>query len=317
MTVRGLLALLAPLMILALACGPAAAPDSGVPAIRPLAQAETPTEPLKPTPTPDPYPTKPTPVPPTPVPTKAPTADQPPAATLPPAHPEGLEGCKSVVLFRDDTDVAYQNWCGERLLRHVAETCSPQPPEAGQWQCGEGIVAGYDSFIFRYGAAKCAGISAMSSEKHACLRKSADDLDKGFFAIFEAWEKVRIGASRDAGVAKAAVEVMDCLESKGFEDVDEELLFPWQRLESPAEAKAREGRLSQREKDLRADLLPPTRDCAKLHGFYDTQDAAWTAELVRLDREERDTVADLIREGLLDALRKPGVVVFLTGERPQ
>ena len=157
----------------------------------------------------------------------------------------------------------------------------------------------------------------MSAEKRACLAQSADDLDKGFFAIFEAWEKVRIGASRDAGVAKAAVEVADCLESKGFEDVDEELLFPWQRLESPAEAKAREGRLSRREKDLRADLLPPTRDCAKQHGFYDAQDGAWTAELVRLNREEPETVADLIREGLLDALRKPGVVVFLTGEMPR
>ena len=317
MTVRRLVALLAPLMILALACGPATAPDSSAPGIEPLAQGDTPAEPTKSTPTPDPYPIKPTPVPPTLVPTKPSTTDPPPARTPSLVHPEGLEGCKSVVLFRDDTDVDYQGWCGEQLLRHVAKTCSPQPTEAGQWQCGEGIVAGYDSFIVRYGAAKCAGISAMSSEKNACLRKSADDLDKGFFAIFEAWEKVRIGASRDAGVAKAAVEVMDCLESKGFEDVDEELLFPWQRLESPADAKAREGRLSQREKDLRADLLPPTRDCAKLRGFYDTQDAAWTAELERLDREEPDTVADLIREGLLDALRKPGVVVFLTGERPQ
>ena len=140
MTARKLLALLTPLMILVLACGPAAAPDSGAPVTEPLAQADTTTQAPKPTPTPDPYPAKP-PLPSEPRPTLTPV----------PEHPEGLEGCKSVAIFKYEADVEHHGWCEEQLTQHVGTTCQQEPTEAEQRQCGEDIVQEYHSVLFRYG----------------------------------------------------------------------------------------------------------------------------------------------------------------------
>ncbi len=316
MTPRRLLALLASLVILALACGPAAAPDSGAPAIGPFAQGDTPAEPPKPTSTPDPYPTKPNPIPSTPVPTKPPTADQPPAATPFPAHPEGLEGCKSVAVFKYEADVEHQGWCAEQLTQHVRNTCQQEPTEAEQRQCGEDIVQEYRSVLYRYGASRCAGMRSGSSAKLECVHRSSEDLEKGLVSMFEAWDKVRIGGNRDPNVVTAMKDVVTCLEGRGFEDIDQGLLFVWQGAESPGDMKAGEGQLSVTEKSLAADLLEPSIDCGKQHGLFDAQDVAWVTELRRLDKEEPETVADLIREGLMEALDKPGTAAFLAGDMP-
>ena len=309
MKIPRLFALLIPLTLLALACGPTAVSDSGAPPAPVVVQT---------TPEPDTLPTKPPYVPPTPEPDTAPvkpvTPEPPPTPAPPLAHPEGIAGCKSVVAFRDVTEVAYQDWCTEQLFTLVSDTCRDQPTGAEQRQCGGDVVADYDSIIFRHGAAHCAGISYGDGEKEACLTQSGEDLGKAFGSLFEAWEKVRLGASGDAAVAKATDDVVACLEGKGFEDVDKGLLFPWQRLESPADHKAREARLTQQEKDLRLDLVEPSQDCAKQHGLFEAQEAAWSTELKRLHKEEPALATDLVREGLLEALRKPGVTVFLTGE---
>ena len=98
-------------------------------------------------------------------------------------------------MFRDDGGVAYQNWCMEQLPRLVLDTCSSLPNAAEQRDCGESMMASYDSIILRHSAARCAGITRSRSEKDACLMQSAEDADKAFLNIFQAWEKVRLGAA--------------------------------------------------------------------------------------------------------------------------
>ena len=180
----------------------------------------------------------------------------------------------------------------------------------------EDIVQEYHSVLFRYGPSRCEGIRFGSSAKLECVRRSLEDLEKGLVSMFEAWDKLRIRGNRDPNVVTAMKDVVTCLEGRGFEDIDQDLLFYWQGAESPGDMKAREGRLSVTEKTMAADLLEPSIDCGKQHGLFDAQDVAWVAELRRLDREEPETVADLIREGLMEALEKPGTASFLAGEMP-
>ena len=306
---RSLLAV--PLLILALACGPAAISDSG-PSVPPAVAQADPQVTATPEATSTPVPTKPPYVPPTPRPTKPPAPN--PTSTPPPSHPDGLEGCESVVIFHHEADLSYQQWCGEQIVQQVIEECSTLPTTAEQRQCGEDVVEDYDSIVFRHGAMRCVGITA-TPERQACVTQAGDDFGKAYLRLIEAWEKVRIGADGATAVLKATEDVVACLEADGFDDGDMDLLFQWQIFETPADGKVRDSRLSQQEKDLRADLIEPSRDCGKQHGLFEAQEEAWTAELERLEEEEPLVVAELIREGMLDALRKPGVLAFLTGER--
>ena len=318
MMIRWLLTLLVPLTLLALACGPAAVSDPSEP---PAPVAQTDTEPTGTPPPPTPFPTKPPLPTPTPNPndsyirmvgpsiTPVPTLD--PFAEMFSPHPEGLDGCKSMGMLQDSYDpFSHQGWCKQQLGKLVVNTCEHLPTAAEQWECGEAVVAEYDSISLRRIGYHCDGITHSSSERETCTHQALEDFAKALRNLAEAWEKVRLGAADDPDVAKATEEVVGCLKAQGFEDVGKELLFPWQVMEFPAAEKARDERLTQQEKQLRDD-------CAKQHGLYETQKTAWAAELERLDKEEPDLVADLIREGLLETLRKPGVPLFLSGEVPQ
>ena len=60
-------------------------------------------------------------------------------------------------------------------------------------------------------------------------------------------------------------------------------------------------------------MAGPSKECAKIHGLFEAQDAAWAEELRRLDKTEPETVAILIRERMLEALEKPGASRLVTG----
>ena len=136
-----------------LGCASAAQPNAGADS-PPLAQAEG-TEDPTPTPEPTAEPVDPT-KPPLPTEQPRPTREPRPPKTRPaptpePAHPDGLEGCKGVVLFDGDpTATKYMGWCMEQLVDHIAQQCSTQPADA-QRQCGENIVQEYRSHLFRHG----------------------------------------------------------------------------------------------------------------------------------------------------------------------
>ena len=293
-----------------LACGPTAIPDGGGGSSK-SADAE-------PTPTSTPWPTKPTVPPKTAQPTKPPlmTPTPEPGYEPPPAHPEGLEGCKAYGLFGSPEEIAYFEWCSEQVTAEVKSGCSGLDTENAQLACGEEIVAEYKSFSIREGPFKCKGLSSGSQRLEQCLLTSVEDIDKAFIAIYEAWGKVRARGDADSEVGTALKDTIKCLEDMGHEDIDADLLFGWQRFEHPVEHKARKDSLTQEDKDSITELHEPSRDCAKKNGLFTAQDTAWIAELERLDQDEPETVDILIQEGLLEALKKPGVEPFLTGDRP-
>ena len=66
----------------------------------------------------------------------------------------------------------------------------------------------------------------------------------------------------------------------------------------------------------RKALAKLVQSILKKNSLFTAQDTAWIAELERLDQDEPETVDILIQEGLLEALKKPGVETFLTADRP-
>ena len=309
-------------LLLALACGPAAAPAA------PGTQAE-PTPTLEPEATPDPAQAEPTahptpdltprtktpvPNPPDPLPTHTATPGVRPTSTPLPVHPQGLEGCKNLVLFGDDDlegSSEVVDWCMGQLTISVGACLQESSPEA-QRRCGENIADEYRSYYLRYSSPRCAAIEDSEAQRE-CRMDSNDDFDKALGDMYGAWEKVRIGAEGDPAVAEAWKDTTTCLEEHGFKNIDRDLLFAWQRLSPPADWEAYERGLSPEKKDLRFRMDQPARDCAKEHGLFDAQDIAWAEELRRLGKTEPELVGGLINEGLLEALDKPGTARFLGG----
>ena len=299
-----------------LACGPAAAPAT------PVTQAE-PTPTLEPEATPDPDNPKPTWIPPTPLPFKTPVPEPPDTSRA--AHPDGIEGCKALSTFGvEDTNARdYVDWCSDQLRTQVNTTCRPLETLEAQRRCGDDIVAEYRLATLRYGP-QCSGlteeVSPVASDtppsgahpSTVCLQEMTDEGLKAIFAMYEAWTKVRIGGDRDPAVVEAMKDVDTCLEEKGYKDVDPELLFVWQRLGGGTEKEQQYmSVLTPEARKLGEELMEPARDCGKMHGLFEAQDAAWAEELRRLDKEEPATVEHLIREGLLEALEKPGTAKLL------
>ena len=244
------------------------------------------------------------------------TLGTPTPITSPPAHPEGLEGCRQVRMFFDDGNLKYQSWCMQELPKHVHNSCSSFTTAAEQLKCGEDIVNGYDSMLFRYDYAKCAGIESPGEVATQCSQGVMGATNKSFSGIFEGWEKMQIAGNQDPEVVKAWDATIACLEDKEFKNVDRELLFPWQRTDDPATHVAKEEALTGPDKDLRERLIEPSRDCAKQNGLFTAQEAAWAAALRQLSKTEPGLVADLIRDGLLEELEKPGVSIYVGGGLP-
>lgn len=327
-----------------LACGPVAPPNDGTPsggeAPPPLAQDSEPTptpapEPA-PTPTPAPEPT-PTPAPtekpppepdPTPVytdphPTKAelppetpePTQPPDPAITLDAAHPQGIEGCKTVVMLGGNTDMTHQGWCADQLASHVADNCSTQTTTETQLQCGQQVVSGFDSLLFRSGGFQCWAISNLPNRRE-CLAESAGDFETNLQKLNTAWERSREAVWQDPKVQKAWTNTQECLKGKGFENVPLALVFGWQKAQFPDEKRASDQALTDAERKLMERLVKPSGECAVQEGLYAAQEVAWIAEINRLNEESPEVLEILVREGFLANLEKPGVSFFLNGDLP-
>lgn len=107
-----------------------------------------------------------------------------------------------------------------------------------------------------------------------------------------------------------------CLNDAGFRGVDPDLLFHWQHGLLPSEYAEREDRLTDAEKDPRKRVQEPSRTCAHQEGLFAAQDSAWAAEVRRLQETEPQAVDELVREGFLEALERPGEPTFITGDLP-
>ena len=104
---------------------------------------------------------------------------------------------------------------------------------------------------------------------------------------------------------------MTCLEASGYESIDSDLLFPWQVFEDPTVYEEREAGYTEAEKAMRLELWEPGDQCARQHGFYEVQEAAWIVELERLAKEHPEAAKPLLDAGLLEILQAPGAAAFL------
>ena len=312
------------------ACGPVAEPDAGEPFPVVSAPAQEEPEPTatpeQPTPEPEKAPLEPTP---DADPTKEPESDDEsdhsskpifsggprPTRTPEPPHPAGLDGCQSMGLFTiDPTTDGFHGWCADQLAERVAQSCSSLP-DAQQRECGEGIAGEYRSYLMRLSVARCLGIPSGTGRIQECLADTLQEYEQAQLNLWEGWEKVQTVGDRAPEVVKALDAVLVCLESEehGFKNVDADILFPWQDFTHPKEYRSKEDSLAQSSKDLRERLVGPSQTCAKEEGMFVAQDNAWATELRRLSKDEPGLVADLVQEGLLEELDKPGASALLTG----
>ena len=173
----------------------------------------------------------------------------------------------------------------------------------------------YDSGLYRLGSFRCSGIDDEDVHRE-CTTASWEDFFGAQETKIAAWERIRVAANQDSNVTDKLDATIACLDGAGFAGVDPDLLFQWQHGLFPSEYKAREDRLTEAEKDLRERVREPSRDCAHREGLFAAQDAAWAAEIRRLQEAEPEAVYEIVREGLLEALERPGEPTYITGDWP-
>ncbi len=232
-----------------------------------------------------------------------------------PQHVDGFESCQRVAMFRDHASLQYQDWCNDTLIEHIASTCASEPDADAQRRCGEEAVQDFDGMLYRLGPARCLGIDD-GDVRNACIFETMEDAAAVSQTMYSAWEQIRAAANQDPEVQRTLDATISCLDGAGFAGVDHGILFHWQHLLLPAEAAAREDRLTDVDKDLRERIREPSRTCARQEGLFAAQDAAWLAELRHRQEAEPQAVAALIREGFLEALERPGEPSFITGDPP-
>ena len=309
-----------------LACAPVAPPSDGTPSggepPPPLAQEDEPTRTPDPTEKPTPGP-DPTPVYDDPHPTKGPLPEETPEPTPAPeptvaqdtAHPQGIEGCKGVVMLAGNTDMAHQGWCADQLASHVASSCSSETTTDDQLSCGENVVSGFNSLLFRKAGFQCSAITRLD-DRRQCLDESSDQFEASLQELNIAWERSRAAVGQDPKVQKAWEKTQECLKGKGFENVPRELVFGWQEAKFPDEKRKSDSALNDAERKLMERLVKPSGECAVQEGLYAAQEAAWITEIRRLETESPQVVEILVKEGFLTGLDKPGVSFFLNGDLP-
>ena len=319
---RALAALSALLLLAALACGPVAPEDAPTPAAvqqpAPLSDSGAAEETLTPAETPTPLPPKPTPLPTlppkpteTPLPTLiAPEQAAPSFAHLMQPHPRGLAGCREYSMFGSPAEVVYLDWCTEELAQAVLSACSELDTSEATLACSRRELADVNHYLTREGIIRCIPLTEADARSE-CSNQSAQRVELFFSGLFAIWPKIQLAVAGDAAVATAQREVMACLEALGYESIDPDLLFPWQLLDDPVTHGNQEAGYTEAKKARRLELWEPADQCARQHGFYEAQDAAWLAELNRLSKEEPEAAKPLLDAGLLEILQAPGAAAFL------
>ena len=317
------------LLLAALACGPATQPQPEDPTERPptpttslpesapttanpTAAATATLIPPKLTKTPAPT------LPPKPTETPTPTLATPqPATTTPaifPPHPHGLSGCREYNMFGSPPgDAAYVPWCTDELSNRIISVCAGLSDSEAEHTCGKRELAKVSDYFMREGPIQCDAITDPDHQQN-CFAQSYERWQKHFAGLFEIWPKAQLAVTQDPAVVAAMKDVISCLERMGHENINTELLFPWQNLESPEDNAQRESGYTADEKTARIELRQPSNQCAKQSGLYAAQDAAWLTELERLAKADPEQARPLLDAGLLEILKRPGIAAFLSGD---
>ena len=202
------------------------------------------------------------------------------------------------------------SWCYEEFSKRVVSLCSGLATAKEEHDCAKEELADVSDYFAREGVFQCDAVADFDYRQE-CHSQAVQGWAKHMADLFAMWPKVQGAVDRDEAVVTAQRDVMTCLAALGYEQIDPDLLFPWQVVEDPLTYDKRELEYTAEEKAMRLELWEPGDQCARQHGFYQAQDSAWLAELERLAKEEPEAAKPLLDAGLLEILQAPGVAAFL------
>ena len=312
------------LIVMAIACGPTAAPASD----------PTKTPPPATTPDPDDSENKPTPIPPPadkPAKTPRPTAtrapgDPPPQkpeptepVSMPPTptprprpipHPDGLAGCHGYNMFavaRDER--SHLSWCMDTVFADIHENCRFGDKESErELACAEERLRGVVDITIGGFAARCAGVTN-SHARGRCMKARTEAIGAHLRALTAAWNHIVPIVDDNGNVKNHYNKMVSCVEAQGYVPPDPNRPLSWQQIdENKIDLKA----IRSADPEVRRERLRVTNQCALDVGLYDAQDAAWLDAIHDLVETDPEGAAALKDAGVIAALEEPGPAPFLT-----
>ena len=321
-------------LLLVLACGPAAtSPVEGGQTAQ-AAQESEPTE-VPPTPTPGPTPTPPYEPPPPPMPTIPPPPptpepeDQPPPTEEPqptptpfptvtppsyPAHPDGLEGCKSLNRYSGSvSDFDYHFWCTQASQDDIREHCLGTGNTFEEKQCAYQRLADFKSYTIRELYTPCVAITNRV-DRRACNEESATAYRIHSEALVEVWNHIVDAVEEHPDVKNAYRAMADCVADAGYKGPDVRRPLPWQQIDDSKidTSSYRDPGATGPPTDAEKSHLRVANRCALDEDLYAAQDIAWQEEIWRIFHgDEPDRIAPLKEAGIIDILEEDGPAPFL------
>ena len=331
------------LLVLAVACGSAAPPESPL-GEDPNEQSDKPdsdesgdekptptpkpTSPPQPTPKPDrdsdgkPEPTRHPDDPPSPTtePTSPPATPDPGSLALPPqnTHPDGIVGCRSMNLYQMTFDeLSYMDWCQQTLTEDVYTNCqgTGDGTTDDEKACGIQRLGNVQVFVMREYITPCVGITN-DDDSNDCIKATIEYSQTHFQAMLGVYAEILQAVTDDGGVKARALVAAECVSAAGYEPFDTTTPLHWQTMKAPDDEPF-DGRLPPAEE--RAAKLERSRaidECASDEGLYAAQEEAWIAQIKGMKTSDPDRAERLKQEGIITALEAEGIALFLTFQLP-
>ena len=129
--------------------------------------------------------------------------------------------------------------------------------------------------------------------------------------VQQAWLEVLQVVKREPEVSKAHTKVISCLGEKGFDNVNADLLFPWQDVISASAYETRMRGYTASEREQQIDMYVPSDQCAMGDSaYYYAQSLAWRAEIKRLQADDPNKVKPLVDAYLVHTLDRLGPNIY-------
>ena len=232
-------------------------------------------------------------------------------------HPQGLAGCQAYNRFgipHNDL-LKYGVWCTEETGRTLLAECDGVSGTSAQLSCADSYLASWQEQRLR-ALHRCAVVTDADDAQSCREASSSQDQAKAFGRVYG---QVLATVAADADVGEAHADVIQCLEDRSFSGIEGRVLFHWQKVHQYtgdiAAMKVWDKSFTSAEHRLANNLTGPANTCAVDNGLYTAQEAAWLAEVRRLQEEDPDQVQPLIDWGLLAVLERDGVAPFLMFSR--
>ena len=230
-------------------------------------------------------------------------------------HPDGLRGCQSLNLLSATTDeIGYNDWCEWTLTNVVLNECSGMETTEDALSCAQSALSDVQEISLRHAIVPCTAIRDQR-DSGKCAVESIKEQENKNLALRLVWKDALDAVSATPAVASSKSAFSDCLMERGHQPLTDEWELPWQRNESAQDQMERYRAAPEELRDLRTWAPVVANECGYESGLYEAQDAAWLAELRRLEAEEPDKFRPFVERGVISILAEPGVAAFLTLRR--